>query len=179
MTNSTRIALLTTSLLALGACSQQAPAPSVDDALRNDLALAATVRAPAPQQFVGPAELGQYPAGYPAGYAPQPYGQAYAPQPQYVVAAPAPAPRPAATVRRTAGASRSSGTVYQAPAPQRERVIKNTKRDAAIGAVTGAAIGVAASSKKDRLKGGIIGAVAGGVLGGVIGNNVDVKRIPF
>ena len=172
-----RIALLATSLATLGACSQEAPAPAVDDALRNDLALAATVRAPAPQQHVGPAELGHYPPGYAAGSAPQPYAQPYAPQyapqPYYVAAAPAPAPRPAATVRRTASASRSSGTVYQAPAPapRRERVIKHTKRDAAIG--------VAASSKKDRLKGGIIGAVAGGVLGGVIGNNVDVKRIPY
>ena len=78
--------------------------------------------------------------------------------------------------------SQQAGTPFDlrhTPAPQRERVIKNTKRDAAIGAVAGAAIGVAASSRKDRLKGGIIGAVAGGVLGGVIGNNVDVKRIPY
>ena len=206
-----RIALLATSLATLGACSQEAPAPAVDDALRNDLALAATVRAPAPQQHVGPAELGHYPPGYAAGYAPQPYAQPYAPQyapqPYYVAAAPAPAPRPRATVRRTASASRSTGssagTVYRAPAEQPTRVVKHTKRDAAIGAVAGAAIGVAASSKKDRvkggligavagaaigvaasskkdrLKGGIIGAVAGGVLGGVIGNNVDVKRIPY
>ena len=183
-----RIALLTTSLLAAGACSGSAPAPGVDDALRNDLALAATVRAPAPQQYVGPAELGPYGpqgyAAYPQGYAPQGYApQQYAPAPQPVYVAAAPAPRPAATVRRSSSAGRSSGgssgTVYQAPAPQRERVVKHTKRDAAIGAVAGAAIGVAASSKKDRLKGGIIGAVAGGTLGAIIGNNVDVKRIPF
>ena len=178
-----RYALLTVAVLASAtACSERAPAPAMDDALRNDLALAAQVRAQAPQQYVGAAELGQYPP-LPPGYQPA-YGYApqYAPpQPYYqpVYAAPAPAPR--ATVRRTSGSSgssASSGTVYRAPAQPRVIVQKNTKRDAAIGAVAGAAIGVAASGRSDRLKGGLIGAVAGATLGAVIGNNVDVKRIP-
>ena len=181
-----RFALLTAaSLAALTACGKDAPTPAVDDALRNDLALAAQVRAPAPQQYVGAAELGQYPPlpqGYqPAyGYAPQ-YPPQYAPQPYYqpVYAAPAPAPR-ATAVRRTSTRSSgsSAGTIYREPAPRRVIVQKNTKRDAAIGAVAGAAIGVAASGRSDRLKGGLIGAVAGATLGAVIGNNVDVKRIP-
>ncbi len=187
-----RYILLTAAVATTAACNGREPAPAVDDALRNDLALAAQVRAPAPQQYVGPAELGQYPPlpqgyapqGYAPGYAPQAYAPQYAPQPQYqpVYAAPAPAPRPA-TVRRTSSARRSGGSasgtvVYRAPAPQQTRVIKHTKRDAAIGAVAGAAIGVATSSKSDRLKGGLIGAVAGATLGAIIGNNVDVKRVP-
>jgi len=176
-----RYALLTVATLAATtACSERASTPAVDDALRNDLALASQVRAQAPQQYVGAAELGQYPP-LPQGYQPA-YGYApqYAPQPYYQpVYAPAPAPRTTA-VRRTSTRSSgsSSGTVYQAPAPQRVIVQKNTKRDAAIGAVAGAAIGVAASGRSDRLKGGLIGAVAGATLGAVIGNNVDVKRIP-
>jgi uncharacterized membrane protein len=54
--------------------------------------------------------------------------------------------------------------------------VKNTKRDAAIGAGAGAIIGAATS--RDKLKGGVIGAAAGGILGAVIGNNVDVKKKP-
>ena len=74
------------------------------------------------------------------------------------------------------GSRSSAGTVYSEPAPQPTRVIKHTKRDAAIGAVAGAVIGAATS--RDKVKGGLIGAAAGAILGGVIGNNVDVKRVP-
>jgi hypothetical protein len=86
-----------------------------------------------------------------------------------------PAPVRTRTVYRTAPSSGSSGsnTVYSAPARQ-PTVVKNTKRDATIGAVAGAVIG--ATTSKNKVKGGIIGAVAGGVLGGVIGNNVDKKK---
>lgn len=171
-------------IASIAACSGQ-QAPQVDDALRNDLSLAAQVRAMPGQQFVGPAELGAYPQGY---YAPG-YGTPYGYQPQYMppqpyyqpapvyqpAAAPAPAPR---RTTSTAARSSSSGT-YSAPAPRGERVIKNTKRDAAIGAVAGAAIGVATASKQDRLKGGLLGAVIGGTAGAIIGNNVDVKRVPI
>ena len=52
--------------------------------------------------------------------------------------------------------------------------VKNTKRDAAIGAAAGAILGAATS--RNKVKGGIIGAAAGGILGGVIGNNVDIKK---
>jgi hypothetical protein len=70
----------------------------------------------------------------------------------------------------------SGGTVAQ-PAG-REVIVKNTKRDAAIGAAAGAAIGAATS--KDKVKGAVIGGAAGAIIGGVIGNNVDVqkKRVP-
>ena len=185
-----RVLLLAVSATALAACGRE-PAPQMDDALRNDLSLAATVRG---QQFVGPAELNPYgqmpqqgyaPYGTPYGYAPQ---QAYAPQGYYpqpayqpvYAPAPAPAQRRTATVRRSSGASSggsygtSSGPVYKSG----QIIKKNTKRDAAIGAVAGAAIGVATSAKDDRVKGGLIGAVAGAALGAVIGNNVDVKRTP-
>src|SRR5690606_30095323 len=105
-----RPTLLVVALAAAGACSSGEPAVSMDDALRNDLALAATVRSTA-SPYVSPMELGQYPpqgyapAGYgPAGYAPQPYPPQYQ-QPYYQpVYAPAPAPARA----RTTTASRSS-----------------------------------------------------------------------
>jgi hypothetical protein len=155
-----------------GACSRGADARP-DDALRNDLALAAQVQPYQPQQFVSPTEQPYGAPGMAQQYAPV----GYAPQP--VAAAPvyrAPAPVYRAPARRTASRSsgRSSAPVYY-PAPEPERrVIKHTKRDAAIGAVAGAAIGAATS--RDKLKGGLIGAAAGGILGAVIGNNVDVQR---
>jgi hypothetical protein len=77
----------------------------------------------------------------------------------------------------TARRSSSSNGSYSAPAPApapTTTTVKNTKRDAAIGAAAGAIIGAATS--RDKVKGGIIGAAAGGILGGVIGNNVDVKK---
>jgi len=67
----------------------------------------------------------------------------------------------------------STGSVYSAPAPSQPET-RHTKRDATVGAVAGAVIGAATSH--DKLKGGIIGAAAGGILGGIIGNNVDVKK---
>ena len=70
----------------------------------------------------------------------------------------------------------SARTTTSAPAPA-TRVVKNTKRDAIIGAAAGAALGAVVS--RDRVKGAVIGAVAGGILGGVIGNNVDKKRVPI
>ena len=154
-------------LAALGACSGNDSRP--DDALKNDLALAAQMQPYQAQQFVSPTEQQFGPNGQPLAYT----------SPVTPVAAPAPvyrAPAPArTTTRRTSTARRSSGTYYPAPAPE-PRVIKNTKRDAAIGAVAGAAIGAATS--RDKLKGGLIGAAAGGILGAVIGNNVDVQRVP-
>jgi len=76
--------------------------------------------------------------------------------------------------RRTSG-----GTVYSSGGTvtsSQERVIKHTKRDAAIGAAAGAVIG--ATTSKNKVKGGLIGAAVGGILGGVIGNNVDKKKVP-
>ena len=138
----------------------------VDDALRNDLALAATTQPYQPQQYVSPMEQGMYGQNPMAPqYAPQGYAQ-----PVY-----APAPAPTRVVYRTAPAARtssSSGSVGTARAPQ--RTVKHTGRDAAIGAAAGAVIG--ATSSRDKIKGGVIGAAAGGILGAVIGNNVDIKK---
>jgi len=160
-------------LALLGACSRGNDARP-DDALKNDLALAAQAQPYQAQQFVSPTE--QPYVGY--GAQPQQYN-AVASYPQPVMRAPAPAPvrRTTTTARRSSsGSSRgsSSGTYYPAPAPAPKPVVKHTKRDAAIGAGAGAVIGAVTS--RDKIKGGLIGAAAGAILGGVIGNNVDVHR---
>ena len=153
--------LLVPAAVIAAACGRNST-PAVDDALKNDLALASQAQAYNPQQFVSPTE---------AGYAAQPYG--YAPQAMQTVArqpvytAPV---RRTSTVRRSSGSS--SGGYYPAPAPT--RTIKHTTRDAAIGAGAGAVIG--AMSSRDKIKGGLIGAAVGGILGGVIGNNVDIQH---
>lgn len=155
--------------LVLGACKGKDAA--MDDALKNDLALANQV---APNQVVSPLERGD--TSMLAATAPTTAGTT---------------PRAAtrttthrSTVRRSSGtthraSSGSSGrsrVVYSEPAPAPTREVKHTKRDAIIGAAAGAAIGAATS--RDKLKGAVIGAAAGGILGGIIGNNVDKKRVP-
>jgi hypothetical protein len=147
-----------------------------DDGLKNDLALASQMQPYQPQQFMSPMEAGLSPNGYQNGYQyPNPTAQGpYYPQqaqPVYY-----PQPRPRATVRRVPASTRgrtSSGGVYS-PAPARREPIRNTKRDAVIGAVAGGALGAVVS--RDRVKGAVIGAVAGGVLGGIIGHTIDVKH---
>ena len=139
-------------LVVLGACGN-----STDEALRQQLMLAA--RAYPYQPYVTPLEQGY---GYAPVNQPRPYSNGgYTP----------------ATARSTPVARRApvyTSTVTRAPAT---RVVKNTKRDAIIGAAAGAAIGAVVSG--DRLKGAVIGAAAGGILGAVIGNNVDKKRVPI
>jgi YMGG-like Gly-zipper len=154
----TLIPLLALPALALlAACGSDAPQP--DAGLQQDLSLAA--QAYPYQPILSPAEQG-YAAGYPnqGGYRAPGGNGGY-----YPVATRAP----------------SSGTIYRAPTPtgtarQPSRVVKNTKRDAAIGAAAGAVIGAVTS--RDKLKGAVIGAAAGGLLGAVLGNNVDKKRVP-
>lgn len=156
----------------VGACSRSADSRQ-DDALKNDLALAAQAQSYAPSQFTSPSEQQR---GAVAQYATAPRA------PQQVYRAPAPVRRTSA--RRAASRTRSSGGGYERndgsygsypsvpsdpPEPQR-----NTKRDAIIGAAAGAVIG--ATTSRDRVKGGIIGAAAGGILGGIIGHTIDVKR---
>ena len=151
-----RLSLSLLAATALTACGKDQPA--VDDALRQDLSLAS--QAYMPQQYLSPIEAG-YANGYaPQGYAPQQYGyqQAVARQPR---------------IYRSSSAGVSSGARSGG-----QRVVKNTKRDAAIGAVAGAAIGAVTTGKRDRMKGAVLGAAVGAVLGGVIGNNVDIKKIP-
>jgi len=153
--------------LAAACSSSKKDDSAVDDALRNDLALAASSQPYQPQQFVSPMEQGYY-AQNPAAmqYAPRGYNPYYQPAPQQVVY------RTAPTARRSSSGGYSSGTVYRAPAPTVE---KHTKRDAAIGAAAGAVIG-SQVHKKDRFLGGVVGAAAGAILGGAIGNNVDVNK---
>lgn len=147
-------------LALLSACRGNDSRP--DDALKNDLALAAQAQPYQAQQFVSPGEQVYGPNGQPLAYTgPAPVTRAPAP----IHRAPA---RRTSTARRSSG---SSGTYY--PAPER-KAVKHAGRDAAIGAGAGAIIGAATS--RDKLKGGLIGAAAGGILGAVIGNNVDVQR---
>ena len=153
--------LLVPAAMIAAACGRNS-APAVDDALKNDLALASQAQAYNPQQFVSPTEAGY--AAQPYGYAPQAV-QAVARQPVYTAPV-----RRTSTVRRSSGSS--SGGYYPAPAPT--RTVKHTTRDAAIGAGAGAVIG--AMSSRDKIKGGLIGAAVGGILGGVIGNNVDIQH---
>lgn len=168
-----RTLIIAPALILAAACSSKKDDARVDDALRNDLALAASQQPYQPQQYMSPVEQG-YAQGYgmPQQYAPN----GYAPNPYY---APAPAPVQrqvvyrSAPVYRSSASSGSSARSGSAPAPAR-RVEKHTGRDAAIGAAAGAVIG--ATSSRDKLKGGVIGAAAGGLLGAVIGNNVDIKR---
>jgi hypothetical protein len=124
----------------------------LDDSLSKDLALASQVQ-PYPQQFVSPQEMGYngYANGQPQQYQVAQRGGYYQTAPVY-----------SAPARRT---SSSSGTTVA------RQPVRNTKRDAVIGAVGGAAVGAVTS--RDKVKGAIIGAAAGGILGGIIGHTVD------
>ena len=92
--------LMLVPLAALAVACGRNGSSAVDDALKNDLALASQSQAYNPQQFISPAE---------AGYA----AQGYAPRATQPVAR-----RPAATVRRTSTARRSSGGGGYYPAPE-------------------------------------------------------------
>jgi hypothetical protein len=176
MTKFSKWLLVPAVLVVAAACGDDAK--PADDALKNDLALASQVQPYNPQQFMSPTEAGYGPNGYQSQ---QPYPTAqggYYPQPQQAQPVYYPQPRPRATVRRvpasTRGRTSSGGGVYSpAPAPRREP-IRNTKRDAVIGAAAGGVLGAVVS--RDRVKGAVIGAVAGGVLGGIIGHTIDVKH---
>jgi uncharacterized protein YcfJ len=141
-------------LVVLTACGNDA---ARIEQLRKDLMLANG--AYPYQPYMTPLEQGY---GYAPRNQPQPYTNG-----GYI-----PATTRSAPVARRAPVYASTTT--RAPAT---RVVKNTKRDAIIGAAAGAAIGAVVS--RDRLKGAVIGAAAGGILGAVIGNNVDKKRVPI
>lgn len=152
-------------LVLAAACSKDQPA---DTSLTNDLTLAAQARQTATLDSISAVERVKAEAAVDARTA---------------AATPAPtARRTATTTRRRAtssGTRTTSGTSSGPVASEgREITVKNTKRDAAIGAAAGAIIG--ATTSRDKVKGGLIGAAAGGIIGGIIGNNVDVqkKRVP-
>lgn len=154
-----RAGVLAVVALALAACGGE-DERAMDDALRQDLWLASRTNPYAP--YVSPIEQG-YAYGTQPQYQPQPYGGGYVVQ---SVARPAPVVQRAPVATRAPAPARAPETV----------TVKNTKRDAIIGATAGAAIGAVTS--RDKLKGAVIGAAAGGLLGAVIGNNVDVKKVP-
>lgn len=145
--------------LVLAACSRNEPA-KVDDALRQDLSLASQLQPYAPQPYVSPVEMGYDAYGRPIYQSPVYRGGAY---PQPIPVATRQAPR---AIYRAPSSGGSAATVE----------VRNTKRDAILGAAAGAAIG--AVSSRDRLKGAVIGAAAGGVLGAIYGQKVDVNKIP-
>ncbi|HYN83234.1 MAG TPA: YMGG-like glycine zipper-containing protein [Gemmatimonadaceae bacterium] len=157
-----RMLILVPAAILAAACGRDDSNKRVDEALNSDLSLAAQARPYTALDSISMAER----AAIASGIAPVGYigGQPVYSTPRTTVQTSAP-------VRRTS-TRRSSGTVYSAPRPT--RIIKHTKRDAAIGAAAGAAIGAVTS--RDKLKGAVIGGLAGAVLGGVIGNNVDVQR---
>ena len=139
----------------------------VDDALKNDLALASQAQPYMPQQTVSPSEMGYAYNPYTGQFQPVPQGmypQSQAPVVQRVSTRPA-------TTRRTSSSGSGGTRVVYTPAPE---PIRHTKRDAAIGAAAGAVIG--ATTRRDNVKGAIIGAAAGGILGGIIGHTVDVSH---
>ena len=162
-------------VIALSACGR-GNQNAADDALKNDLSLASQAQAYQPQQFMSPTEQGYganpyaTPYGYPNPNVPYGYPQ----QVQTVARMPSyPAASYPSTRRRSSGVSRSSGssgTYSRRPAEP----VRNTKRDAVIGAAAGAVLG--ASTSRDKVKGAILGAAAGGILGGIIGHTVDVKN---
>ena len=153
------ISLLAPAFVLMAACGK--PDNKIDDALSNDLALAASVQPYQPQQFVSPyeAQYGQQP--YYGQYQQAPVGYGY---PQQVRVQQPVAQRAPMPVRRT-----STGTTTT----RRAEPVRNTKRDAVIGAVAGAAIGQAIG--RDT-KGTLIGAGVGAVVGGIIGHTIDVKQ---
>lgn len=137
----------------------------VDDALNSDLSLAA--QAPvAPLDSISGVERG-YTTG--ATVAPAPVARTAT---RRTTSAPV---RRTSTARRASSSSGGSTGTYYPPAPA-TKVVKNTKRDAAIGAAAGAVIGAATS--RNKVKGAVIGGTAGAILGAVIGNNVDKKTVP-
>ena len=150
MTSIRRVLMIPAVAVAAACGGNDREAAPLDAGLRNDLALAASAQQMPPLQYLSPMEQGY---AQPVAYGNQAYGYP-APQPVYrqpvqaqpVYRAPAPVAR-------------------RAPAPAAEP-IRNTKRDAVIGATT----------SRDKVKGAIIGAAAGGILGGIIGHTVDVKR---
>jgi uncharacterized protein YcfJ len=159
-----KMLLLVPAAVLAAACGRGDTA-KVDDALKNDLALASQAQPYNAQQFVSPSEMGYAYNPYTGQFQQVPRFSTPQPQVQRVATRPA-------TVRRTSTARASTGTrvVVQQPAEP----IRHTKRDAAIGAAAGAVIGATVS--RDKVKGGLIGAAAGAVLGGIIGHTVDVER---
>jgi hypothetical protein len=165
MMKSTRMAVAPL-LVLMAACgndqTESAAADAAARAFQQDLELA--VSKPTALETVSPVEL---------GFAEE--GQATA-EAETPPAAPArsTSSTPAPARRTASSSSATSPGTYEAPAPvARTEVVRNTKRDAAIGAGAGAVIGAVAGGSDNRLRGAAIGAVLGGAAGAVIGHTID------
>jgi hypothetical protein len=119
-------------LALLGACSRGSDARP-DDALKNDLALAAQAQPYQAQQFVSPAEQPYVGYGVPQQY------NAVATYPQPVMRAPAPAREPVRHTKRDAAIGAAAGAVIGAVS-SRDKV-KGGLIGAAAGGILGGIIG--------------------------------------
>lgn len=154
------------SILALGAvwgltaCDRAPETAATDLAFLDSLALAVTVDTT--QHTVSPLEMGLVET--PEESAP-PVAEARS------GTSSSSSPKRSSSVRR----SSSSGGYSGASTARQPRTItvKNTKRDAAIGAGAGAVIGAVAAGSGNRVKGAVIGGVVGGVAGAVVGSTID------
>lgn len=157
--------------LVLAACGGDEPA-RLDESLRNDLSLASQAQPFPGQQFMSPYEMGYGQQGYPAQYQQQyPQGYYY-PQPQPAYGYPQ---QPVQVVQRApAPVQRAPARTTTVSRPASVEPIRNTKRDAVLGAAAGAVLGAATS--RDKLKGAVIGAAAGGVLGAIVGHTIDIEK---
>ena len=157
-----RLFMVAPVLVIAAACSKDKPA---DASLNNDLTLAAQAKQSATLDSITAVER--------LNAANAATAAAAAPRPTTVATAPAVVHHTTVHHRSTSSGSSGSSSGNVAVSEPREVTVKNTKRDAAIGAAAGAVIG---ATTGHGLKGGIIGAAAGGILGGVIGNNVDIHK---
>lgn len=69
----------------------------------------------------------------------------------------------------------TAGTSSPSRAEPRVVTVKNTKRDAAIGAGAGAVIGATVAGRGSRVKGAVIGAAVGAAAGAVVGSTIDTS----
>jgi len=177
-----KIALVLSALVGTAACGGEQPRPEMD---RADLSWLDTMdlRTPPAQAVASPLELGMV-------HAPRPDADSVAAEEKEEEKPVAKESRKSSTTKKaTSTRRRSSGYAssgsrsgsssgsYEAPAPRARVVtVRNTKRDAAIGAVTGAAVGAVAGGKRNRVKGALIGAAVGGAAGAIVGHTVDKQR---
>lgn len=165
-----RMTALALAIMAAGACSRS-DNKAADTSLNTDLSLAAQQKGYQPLDSVSAAERGNALTANPAATTRSTGGEV-ARTSSRTTTHHSSGTRSASSSGGSVGTSSGSvGTTSSGG-----HVVKNTKRDAAIGAAAGAIIG--ATTSRNKVKGGVIGAAVGGILGGVIGNNVDKKRVP-
>lgn len=184
-----KIAFVLSALVGTAACDRQAQQVRAEDLSWLDTLDLHPVAAAEPA-VVSPVELGLVHAPHPA----EPVQVATVEEkeeeaPRAAASRSASTERKASSsgsrARRSGGSSAGSGGGsdggYSAPAPRPRTVeVKNTKRDAVIGAASGAVIGAVAGGPRNRVKGAVIGAAVGGVAGAVIGSTVDKsKRVEY